>query len=151
MIRKKLIRKLHNSLQLFFISHMKFILIFVSLFILTSCAKWETSLTQAPVPTPKPTETINTGTYWGPVVDPISPTSTSAPQTSYYDELRNRCREQSEEKRSWCNASVVIMERGGYKEVGYDTERNTLPCPDGMVKDTIRSPGSLTWCKNPAQ
>lgn len=39
------------------------------------------------------------------------------------------------------------MEANNYTEVAYDMEGNTLPCPEGMKQNTIRSYGALTWCE----
>jgi predicted lipoprotein len=105
---------------------MKYIVLILSLLVLASCGKWDTS--------PDSTETVAT-------------TSDAQSQNPYYNELRKRCNELTEDKKEWCNASVTTMEANNYTEAAYDMEGNTLPCPEGMKQNTIRSYGALTWCE----
>ncbi|MBP9812199.1 hypothetical protein KBC86_02370 [Candidatus Gracilibacteria bacterium] len=105
---------------------MKYLLFFLSFLILASCGKGDT-----------PTETTET-------VVTIGDTQSQNP---YYSELRKGCDALIEEKKVGCNASVTTMEANNYTEVAYDMEGNTLPCPEGMKQNTIRSYGALTWCE----
>ena len=111
---------------------MKNIIILSSIFVLTSCT---TSWSQ---------DHSWSTTWTGTEAHLQSP-------VSYYDELRNRCASLSQDQVGWCNSSVTIMEKGWFKEVDYDKDGNTLPCSEGMTKNTIRSYGSLNWCEPLAQ
>lgn len=136
---------------------MKTLLLLLSCLLLTACSSGsQTEIPEAQTPiettTETPTSVIEsempqTTEVPTPEQNPPSTEGTEATPLTYYDELRARCSTLTEEKQAGCAASVTQMQEGGYKEADYNSEGEKLPCSEGLQNNTIRSPGSLTWCE----
>lgn len=119
---------------------------------IASCSSGETPQGEVQAPTETMTETpsdtspeVSPPTQWTEASTIISGMERQTP--TYYEELKDRCGALGEAEQAWCNASISAMQSGGYREVDYNAEGESLPCSEGQQSNTIRSPGSLTWCE----